>query len=211
VDNNISSSSILSGFDLGPDNDSSARSGPPDLQLNWIHRFLHIKPASKVLCFQIGRGKVRQEFVRLLRDWQIFGVKDVTFDRQANTINARVDKNNREYTQLFFTHDFFAAIYNLIEPTKSSGIFYRSIVLNSSANQYLPPDLKVKPVSLVIELFVVLDHGRRANLCLARFTQTKGAASSFRKAVDIIEEVFQNKELLVEDEVRKAGMCEVLG
>jgi serine/threonine-protein kinase HSL1 (negative regulator of Swe1 kinase) len=94
---------------------------------------------------------------------------------------------------------------------KSSGVIYCSVVLNSSANQHLPPDLKVKPVSLVIELFVVLNHGRRANLCLARFTQTKGAASSFRKAVDIIEEVFHKKELLVEDEVRKAGMCEVLG
>ena len=102
MDNNFSSSSILSGFDLGPDNDSSARSGPPDVQLNWISRFLHIKPASKVLCFQLGRGKVRQELVRLLRDWQNFGVKDVTFDRQANTINARVAKNNREYTQLLF-------------------------------------------------------------------------------------------------------------
>ncbi|KAF2796857.1 serine/threonine-protein kinase-like protein GIN4 [Melanomma pulvis-pyrius CBS 109.77] len=163
---NFSSSSILSGFDLGPENDYSTRSGPPELQTNWISRFLHIKPANKVLCFQIGRGKVRQEIVRLLRDWQSFGVKEVTFDRKTNTINARVDKNNR---------------------------------------------LKVKPVSIVIELFVVLAHGRRANLCLARFTQTRGAASSFRKAVDIIEEIFQEKNMLVEEEEKKAAMCEVLG
>jgi hypothetical protein len=39
-------------------------------------------------------------------------------------------------------------------------------------------DLKIKPVTFVIELFVVLEHGRRANLCLARFTQTRGAASA---------------------------------
>ena len=183
--------------------------------MNWISRFLHIKPASKVLCFQLGRGKVRQEIVRLLRDWQNFGVKDVTFDRQANTINARVAKNNREYTQLFFARGLFTvsrlSIRTLIGSIKFFGVNCHSTILNCSANQSLPLDLKVKPVSLVIELFVVLDHGRRANLCLARFTQTKGAASSFRKAVDIIEDVFQGKELLVEDEARKAGMCEVLG
>jgi hypothetical protein len=34
--------------------------------------------------------------VRLLRDWQRFGVRDVTFDRNDNTINARVDKTNRK-------------------------------------------------------------------------------------------------------------------
>jgi len=72
-------------------------------------------------------------------------------------------------------------------------------------------DLNIKPVSLVIELFVVLAQGRRANLCLARFTQTRGAASSFRKAVDIIEEIFRDKGLLVMDEEQKAAMCEVFG
>ena len=94
------SSSILSGFDLEAENDPPSRSAP---QVNWFSRFLRIKPANKVLCFQIGRGKVRQEIVRLLRDWQHFGVKDVTFDRPTNSINARVDKNNRKYTRLLFS------------------------------------------------------------------------------------------------------------
>jgi serine/threonine-protein kinase HSL1 (negative regulator of Swe1 kinase) len=65
--------------------------------MNWLSRFLHIKPASKILCFQVGRGKVRQDLVRLLRDWQRFGVRDVSFDRSTNVINARVDKSNRKY------------------------------------------------------------------------------------------------------------------
>lgn len=64
--------------------------------MNWLSRFLHIKPASKTLCFHVGRGKVRGDLVRLLRDWQRFGVRDITFDRTANTINARVDKINRK-------------------------------------------------------------------------------------------------------------------
>ena len=73
------------------------RTGPPEVHMNWLSRFLHIKPATKTLCFHVGRGKVRGDLVRLLRDWQRFGVRDVTFDRKANIINARVDKVNRKY------------------------------------------------------------------------------------------------------------------
>jgi serine/threonine-protein kinase HSL1 (negative regulator of Swe1 kinase) len=97
---NFSSSSILSGFDLGPEHgggDAAPRTGPPEMQMNWLSRFLHIKPANKTLCFHIGRGKVRQDLVRLLRDWQRFGIRDVTFNRETNIINARVDRNNRKY------------------------------------------------------------------------------------------------------------------
>jgi len=94
---NFSSSSILSNFDISSDNNNdTARTGPPEMQMNWLSRFLHIKPASKTLCFQIGRGKVRQDLVRLLRDWQRFGVQDVFLDRASNSINARIDKSNRK-------------------------------------------------------------------------------------------------------------------
>lgn len=99
-----SSSSILSAFDLGPEHnsndtsDTATRNGPPEMQMNWLSRFLHIKPASKALCFHIGRGKVRQDLVHLLRDWQRFGVRNVSFDREKNTISANIDKNNRKFS-----------------------------------------------------------------------------------------------------------------
>ncbi|KAF2454661.1 hypothetical protein BDY21DRAFT_325745 [Lineolata rhizophorae] len=137
-----------------------------DFQQNWFARFFHIKPATKLLCFQVGRGRARQEIVRTLKDWRRFGVKDVSFNRASNTVRARVDKDNH---------------------------------------------LKIKPVELMAELFVVLEHGRRAQLSMARFTQTRGAASSFRKAVEIIEDVLNSKGLLVEDGCKKQAMCEVLG
>jgi serine/threonine-protein kinase HSL1 (negative regulator of Swe1 kinase) len=107
---NFSSSSILSGFDLGPENggDAAPRTGPPEVQMNWLSRFLHIKPTNKTLCFHIGRGKVRQDLVRLLRDWQRFGIRDVTFDRETNMINARVGKNNRKYTFSSFSNLLFS-------------------------------------------------------------------------------------------------------
>jgi serine/threonine-protein kinase HSL1 (negative regulator of Swe1 kinase) len=78
------------------------------MQMNWLSRFLHIKPANKTLCFHIGRGKVRQDLVRLLRDWQRFGIRDVTFDRPTNTIHGRVDKNNRKYTSFSFPNLLFS-------------------------------------------------------------------------------------------------------
>lgn len=96
---NCSSSSIFSNFDLEPENSNDGpRAGPPEMQMDWISRFLHIKPASATLCLRVGRGKVRQDFVRLLRDWQRFGVQDVSLDRITNTISARVDKCNRKCT-----------------------------------------------------------------------------------------------------------------
>ncbi|KAL1644514.1 serine/threonine-protein kinase gin4 [Didymella pomorum] len=166
LDLNYSSSSIFSNPGLGPEStEPGPRPGPSDVQMNWLSRFLHIKPASRTLCFHVGRGKVRGDLVRLLRDWQRFGVRDVTFDRTANTINARVDKINH---------------------------------------------LNIKPVSFVIELFVVLEHGNRANLCLARFTQIRGAASSFRKVVDIVEDVCRAKSMLVEGQEKQATMMAVL-
>jgi hypothetical protein len=100
---NFSSSSILSNYDLGPESNDTTRAGPPEMQMNWLSRFLHIKPANKTLCFQIGRGKARQDLIRLLRDWQRFGVHDVSLDRETNTINSRIDKSNRKYTPFPFS------------------------------------------------------------------------------------------------------------
>ncbi len=94
---NFSSSSILSTFDISLEkNPTASRANPPEVQMNWLSRFLHIKPISQTMCFKIGRGKVRQEIVHLLRLWQRWGVRDVSFDRATNIITARVDKINRK-------------------------------------------------------------------------------------------------------------------
>ncbi|KAF2098131.1 Pkinase-domain-containing protein [Rhizodiscina lignyota] len=164
------SSSSLGTYDVPSSSlATSSRATPVEnQQSNWLARFLHIKPASRTMCFQVGRGRVRQELVRMLRDWKRFGVRDVTFDRVTNVVNWRIDKSN------------------------------------------LVQDLKIKPVSVVAELFVVLEHGRRAQLTLVRFTQTRGAASSFRRVVEVIADVMEAKGLLCEDEERKTAMEEIL-
>jgi serine/threonine-protein kinase HSL1, negative regulator of Swe1 kinase len=160
---NDSTTSFASTYDYTTAEPAASRTD--DYQRNWLARFLHIKPASRIVCFHVGRGRARQEIVRLLRDWKSFGVRDITFDRAKNTVQARIAKVNH---------------------------------------------LNIKPVSFVVELFVVLEHGKRAQLSVARFTQVKGAKSSFEKVVNVMQEVCHANGLLVKDEEKRKAMAEIL-
>jgi hypothetical protein len=66
-------------------------------------------------------------------------------------------------------------------------------------------DLNLKEVSFAVELLTVIEHGKRAQLSIAHFTQEKGAASSFHRVVDAIQTAFGTRALLVTDK-RKVGM-----
>ncbi|KAL1619065.1 serine/threonine-protein kinase gin4 [Diplodia seriata] len=174
---NYSASSLpSSAFSFGDDFEPSV---PRYIEgQNWLSRFLHIKPAAKIIVFKVGRGRVRQEIVRLLRDWKRFGVRDVKFDRATNIIQARVDKTNRE----------------LHLPAKAPARMkrYYEILANTAvcANSGIPhPELQMKPVAF----------------------STRGAASSFRKVVDILEDVLKGKGIIIEDEVRAREVAAVLG
>jgi hypothetical protein len=63
----------------------------------------------------------------------------------------------------------------------------------------------LKEVSFAVELMTVNEHGKRNQLSIARFTQEKGAASSFHKVVDAIYAAFSTRALLVTDK-RKVNM-----
>lgn len=63
--------------------------------------------------------------------------------------------------------------------------------------------LGLKEVEFVIELFVVLEKGRRKGLSIARWTQRTGAGSSFKRVVQEVEARFDNKGLLVKDKSMK--------
>jgi serine/threonine-protein kinase HSL1 (negative regulator of Swe1 kinase) len=120
---------------------ANSSSGP---ERSWFSRFLHIKPASKLVCFTIPRGRARQELVVLLKEWQRHGVRDLEYSREHNSITARVDKVN---------------------------------------------SLDIKAVAFRVELFVVLEHGHKVGLSVARFVQVKGAASGFRRVLEVVEGV----------------------
>ena len=156
------------------------------VQRNWLARFLKIKPASRIVCFGIARGRARQEIVRLLRSWQRFGMRDVLYDRERNLISARLAPSNCK-----------SSLPNVLH-------------IMAQRAHCLTSDLGIKEVAFYIELFVVLEYGRRAHLCLARVTQRKGAASSFRQIVDNIENRMRDRGLLVENQRRKNEMQAIL-
>lgn len=64
----------------------------------------------------------------------------------------------------------------------------------------------MKPVHFYCQVFTVLERGRAANLSIARFTQEKGAASSFLKVVNTLEVVLSNEDALITDRVRQKGI-----
>lgn len=61
-----------------------------------------------------------------------------------------------------------------------------------------------------IELFVVLEHGRKVGLTIARFVQVKGAVSGFRKVIEVADGVMRARGWLVEDEEKWRALCEVV-
>ena len=61
---------------------------------NWLARFLGIKPAVHVLCFQVNKLRARREIANAFREWRKFGMRDVIVDKKAGRVWARVDGNN---------------------------------------------------------------------------------------------------------------------
>ncbi len=61
---------------------------------NWLARFLRIKPAVDVMCFQVSKVKARKEVANVFREWRKYGMRDIVVDKAAGRIWARVDVKN---------------------------------------------------------------------------------------------------------------------
>jgi hypothetical protein len=70
--------------------------------------------------------------------------------------------------------------------------------------------LDIKPVTLRIELFVVLEHGRKVDLSIARFTQLKGAASGFRRVLEVVDGVMRGRGWLIQDKDKWRALSEIV-
>ncbi|KAI0874515.1 hypothetical protein GGS24DRAFT_335483 [Hypoxylon argillaceum] len=70
--------------------------------------------------------------------------------------------------------------------------------------------LNLKEVSFAAEMMTVIEHGKRGQLCIARFTQERGAASSFHKVVDTVNSVFSQRNLLVVEKRKVKMMIKTL-
>ncbi|KAF7558921.1 hypothetical protein G7046_g5230 [Stylonectria norvegica] len=70
--------------------------------------------------------------------------------------------------------------------------------------------LNLKEVSFAAEVMTVIEHGKKQPLSIIRFTQERGAASSFHRVVDTIGMVFDTRGLLVTDRSREKMMIRTL-
>ena len=61
---------------------------------NWLARFLRIKPAVNVICFQVSKVRARKEVIAVFREWRKYGMRDIVVDKAAGRIWARVDVKN---------------------------------------------------------------------------------------------------------------------
>jgi hypothetical protein len=68
----------------------------------------------------------------------------------------------------------------------------------------------MKEVAFAGEIMTVIEHGKRSHLSIARFTQERGAASSFHKVVETLESVMRCRGWLVTDERKKRMMVKTL-
>ncbi len=68
----------------------------------------------------------------------------------------------------------------------------------------------MKEVEFAAEIMTVIEHGKKTHLCIARFTQERGAASSFHKVVETMESVCKCRGILVQDGERKRMMIKTL-
>ncbi|KAM0260620.1 hypothetical protein ACHAQJ_002683 [Trichoderma viride] len=70
--------------------------------------------------------------------------------------------------------------------------------------------LNLKEVAFAAEVMTVIEHGKKQPLSIIRFTQERGAASSFHKVVDTIRIVFTDRDLVVKDRSKQKMMIKTL-
>lgn len=154
-------------------------SGPsrPEAGQNWFAKFLHLKPATTVMVMQVSKAQARKEIVKVLRDWRKFGIRDVAVERRpgGDVIRARVDAANCKWYIKSLLHFILTTII----------------------------DLHIRPVQLFANVYTVLERGRVANLSIVKFTQEKGAASSFHRVVGTMESILKENGLILGDHEKR--------
>ena len=65
-------------------------------------------------------------------------------------------------------------------------------------------------MSLAAEVITVIEHGKKQPLSIIRFTQERGAASSFHRVVDTMRMMFEARALIVSDRNKQKMMIKTL-
>ncbi|PWW78433.1 hypothetical protein C7212DRAFT_181916 [Tuber magnatum] len=123
-------------------------------QRNWFMKFLNVKPASRVICFNISPMTARKEIMRLWKEWVKYGLVIVEDDRKSLVMRARVGT---------------------------------------------PNSLNIKEVSFVGEIRAY-GGSRKTGSGVARFTQERGAASSFNRVIGEMTKKFSEKGIILPED-----------
>ncbi|KAM0508156.1 hypothetical protein ACHAP8_000366 [Fusarium lateritium] len=70
--------------------------------------------------------------------------------------------------------------------------------------------LNLKEVSFAAEIITVIEHGKKQPLSIIRFTQERGAASSFYRVVDTMRMMFETRALVISDKNKQKMMTKTL-
>ena len=68
----------------------------------------------------------------------------------------------------------------------------------------------MKEATFAAEIMTVIEHGKRNKLCIVRFTQERGAATTFNKVIDTMDKNFSARGLLVTDQYKAKMMVKTL-
>lgn len=71
-------------------------------------------------------------------------------------------------------------------------------------------DLGLKEVAFAAEIMTVIEHGKKQALSIVRFTQERGAASSFTRVVETMRAIFEARNILVADKNKSKMMMKTL-
>lgn len=61
-----------------------------------------------------------------------------------------------------------------------------------------------------VKVYAVLEYGKKSNLSIAKFSQERGAASSFHRVVNTIESVFKESHFAIVDSTKKKGILKTM-
>ncbi|PFH57995.1 hypothetical protein XA68_14306 [Ophiocordyceps unilateralis] len=70
--------------------------------------------------------------------------------------------------------------------------------------------LNLKEVEFAAEIMTVIEHGKKQPLSIVRFTQERGAASSFHRIVETIRVMFDSRGIVVTDKNKRKMMIKTL-
>ncbi|KAF4449316.1 hypothetical protein F53441_7388 [Fusarium austroafricanum] len=169
----------------------------PSLDLNGMGKTHASAKVSQSKWHESGSGPVRN--IEVKQNWlaRLFRVKPAT-DHICMTISRR--RARQEVTILL--REWRKYGIRDIQVDKQRNIVFARVADKNFLN--------LKEVSFAAEIMTVIEHGKKQPLSIIRFTQERGAASSFHRVVDTMGMIFETRALVVPDRNKRKMMIKTL-